>query len=200
MKKTLLLIIQVAALGLALSSCSGSSGQDFPFSIQNDQLNLLNASARSCRLQSDPTNFGTQPDDLTAPTMNIGKLSVTWTGKDVLVIDHVTITLKSDGFTGGQPSSQVIAGSDLAYLWWQTPGVGTAPPTTVTLNPPAVGGAPIVYSTNSLCSFAIGNIPLTDKTKSISGQGTILISGVYGNSTMQSRVDFTFNYVGENSQ
>ena len=191
MKKPFL-ILGSLILSLAMASCGGGEDGDFPFVLQNDQLNLLNASSRSCRLQSDPANFGSQADDLTAAVLNIGKITITWSGSDNLVIDHMTITMKADGFNNGQAFSTTVSGSDLAYLWWQTPVSGQAPPTAVSFAPSTA------ITTNPNCAFSIGNIPITDKTKSISGQGSILISGTYGTSPVQSTQYFSFTFVGEN--
>ncbi|MFN7729010.1 MAG: hypothetical protein ACK5P7_07625 [Bdellovibrio sp.] len=172
--------------GLLLAGCSGTGTEDLEIRTRNAQFILVDATTKSCRQVIEAPQ---DEDDLQPISMSIGTITIDWKGKNPLQISYMRFLLQGAGIQGGV-FSKTISGSDLGYTWRGNAGIVSFPA--------QVGEVTSVPG----CNVAIGGIPLADKTKSSSGQGSLLIYGLTADGDqdvpVQVRTYFSWRFDGIN--
>lgn len=154
------LLVFILAAGLSVS-CEQVSTEGFETSLSNDTFTMLNAKALSCKMQiEDPS----ADNDLSPVTMNIGRIKIRWEGSSALRLEYIQIIL--EGAAIATKSQEFpLSGTDLAYVWKGSSG-------TVEITPSSSD-----QSSTGSCSWTLGGISISDKTKPAFGNGRMLFYG-----------------------
>lgn len=161
MRKTLIGFLILPALFSV--SCEKIENEDIQVVMPSEQLNLVDTSGRSCKLQT--ASSGPVEDDLTAVTVLVNRFGIKWTGKNPLRIAFVRFTLTGGGISGEY--TQVISSAELGYMW-----KGNTGDMVVELSP-----SDTPTQTSTRCNITLGGVPITNRKTNSYGQGKLTVYG-----------------------
>lgn len=164
MRKFLILTLLGSAYFLS-SGCAPQKDSGFGVTLGSNQVILLNTGAKSCQaIHSNSSSSTTVADDVGAIYFSIPKLTVSWTGTNPLVIQYISVTLKSASLTDNEFNC-IIGGDSLLYTWYAATQ-SSQNYTSVSIN----SGT----ETNG-CPIKCGSVTIKDKKKDAYGTGYVFV-------------------------